>query len=70
MYSFKLTDTEFEFVISFTTPNCLVYIKFFLFVYDCFKKMKKISMKKSGNVQYFFVLVKKYLKKNRNGDDE
>ena len=25
--------------------------------------MKKISMKKSGNVQYFFVLVKKYLKK-------
>lgn len=31
--------------------------------------MKKISMKKSSNVKYFFVLVKKYLKK-RNGDDE
>ena len=32
--------------------------------------MKKISMKKSGNVQYFFVLVKKYLKKNKKVNDE
>ena len=29
--------------------------------------MKKISMKKSSNVKYFFVLIKKYFKKKKWG---